>query len=75
MVRIMQARSSIQPKGPALLTEVRVGLLRKGTSLAAWARENNITRQWVTDALLGRRDGPAAIALRERLIRESGATS
>jgi hypothetical protein len=51
------------------LLQVRVGFLKQGTTFHKWCQENNITRQWATAALTGRRNGPAAKTLRERIIR------
>lgn len=51
-----------------LLLQVRIGFLQQGNSLAKWCSENNVKRQWATAALTGRRNGPAARELRERII-------
>jgi len=53
-----------------LLTEVRAAFMRQGTSLSRWAQENNMSRQWVTDVLLGKKNGPAAQKLRRRIASE-----
>lgn len=50
------------------MLQVRVGFLKQGTTFHKWCRENNITRQWATAALTGRRNGAAAKALRGRII-------
>lgn len=53
---------------PELLWTVRAALVQQGTSLAKWYEVNGISRQWATAVLIGRRDGPAARALRDRLF-------
>jgi hypothetical protein len=55
--------------------KVRVGFVAQGTSLNAWCRSNGIFIQYVRDAFLGRWNGPAAEALRERVTVASGALS
>ncbi len=56
------------PASPALLNAVRGRFIIQGTSLARWCRENNVDRVWASDALLGKRNGPKAIELRNRLV-------
>lgn len=51
-----------------LLLQARIGFLQQGSSLAKWCSENKITRQWATAVLTGRRNGPAAKTLREKII-------
>lgn len=64
----------IQP-GPELLREVRVGFIRKGSSLRAWSLENQVHQGYLIQVLRGRTNGPCAQAWRERLITESGITA
>ena len=52
---------------PELLRTVRGSLVQQGSSLTKWCETNGISRQWATAVLIGRRDGPAARALRDRL--------
>lgn len=51
-----------------LVRIVRGALIQQGSSLAKWCAENGIKRQWATAVLSGRRDGPAARALRSKLV-------
>lgn len=56
---------------PDLLRQVRARLVQQGTSLSKWCSENGIKRQWATAVLVGRRNGPAARAMRDRLVEET----
>lgn len=56
--------------GPELLSAVRALFVRRGTSLNAWCIQHKFTRTWVISALTGRRNGPAAIDMRERVLLE-----
>jgi len=57
---------------PDLMKLVRAGFVSKGTSLTQWCKIQGISRMWAVLALTGKRNGPAAIELRKRLMRESG---
>lgn len=56
------------PASAALLNAVRGRFIASGTSLNQWCIANKIDRVWASDALVGKRNGPKALALRERLI-------
>lgn len=53
-----------------LLAQVRGTLIIQGTSLSKWCAERGIDRVWANDALIGKRNGPKAKALRMRIVRE-----
>ncbi|HEY0464570.1 MAG TPA: hypothetical protein VGC79_10190 [Polyangiaceae bacterium] len=57
-----------------LLQKVRAGLTLKGTSLASWARANDVDAQNVRHALAGRWDGPKGRRIRAKVLREAGIT-
>ncbi len=54
-----------------LLLQVRAGLTAKGSSLNAWCQRQGVQRSYAHRALTGETNGPAALALRERLVSES----
>jgi len=51
---------------------VRAALVARGTSLAAWCEDNDVRRPWAMQSLTGKRNGPAAQALRLRIMRDAG---
>ena len=51
-----------------LLKDVRALLVQRGTSLAAFCRDQGFTRQAVTLAVSGRRNGPKSRALMVRFL-------
>lgn len=53
-----------------LLAQVRGTLIIQGTSLSKWCAAQGIDRVWANDALIGKRNGPKARALRMRIVRE-----
>lgn len=63
----MQQDVTFTRPGPELLRQVRAGLILRGSNLSGWCEANNVSRQWVTDCLLGRRSGPAAAAVISRV--------
>lgn len=65
---IMGATQLQQEPGRELLSRVRAGLVRRGTSLSAWCREHGVHRQNARDCLIGKWNGPNAIRLRDRLV-------
>jgi len=65
---------SIKP-GPDLLREVRVGFIRKGSSLRAWSLANQVQQSYMIQVLRGRTNGPCALAWRERVISDAGITA
>jgi hypothetical protein len=60
---------------PELLRSVRAGFIQQGLSLTKWCVANEIKRQWATAVLIGRRDGPAARAMRSQIIAAAFRTS
>jgi hypothetical protein len=50
---------------------VRARFVLKGTTLNAWCIDNKVTREWAAQCLSGRRTGPAAKALVQRLLAAS----
>jgi hypothetical protein len=61
--------------GPDLLLEVRIGFIRNGTSLRAWADRNSVAASYLIQVLRGRTNGPCAQEWRARLIDEAGITA
>lgn len=55
-----------------LLLKVRAGFVKQGLSLAEWCRANGVARSWAFAVLTGARAGPAALDLRDRLLKEAG---
>lgn len=53
-----------------LLARVRGNLIIQGSSLSKWCAAQGIDRVWANDALIGKRNGPNAQALRMRIVRE-----
>jgi hypothetical protein len=53
---------------PEMLRAVRASFVQQGTSFAKWCEEHGIVRQYAGAVLLGKRNGPAAKALRRRLL-------
>lgn len=49
------------------LMEVRAGFIRQGTSLRKWCRINGVDPGYAHKVVAGRTNGPAALALRERI--------
>ena len=50
---------------------VKAGFVLAGTSLHDWCRRNEVSPSYAHAVLSGATNGPAACALRERLLRES----
>ena len=61
--------NNVQPTGPELLTAVRVGFIRKGTTFSAWCRIHGINRPNATMAILGGWRGPKGQALVKKIIK------
>lgn len=57
---------------PHLYTTVRAAFIQQGSSLNRYCIQEGIDRVWATNALLGKRNGPKARALRSRLVIASG---
>lgn len=51
--------------------EIRAGFVLQGSSLGRWCRINGIDPGYAQHVLMGHRNGPAAKALRERIINAS----
>lgn len=58
---------SMQLADHGLYHLVRGKLVANGTPLNRWCLENGVTRQWAERVLKGQSNGPASIALLERL--------
>lgn len=58
--------------GRSLYLAVRAGFIARGTSLARWCAENQISRQNMRTCLLGAWDGPKAKRLRDQAIKAAG---
>lgn len=61
--------------GRHLVIQVRGGLIAKGSSLSRWCAENGVCRPWAYEALMGRRNGDKACALRQQLAEMTGAVN
>ncbi len=57
---------------PSLYTKVKAGFLLQNSSLNKWCTDNGVTRQLAAQVLKGVWSGSRSIALRDRLISESG---
>lgn len=55
-----------------LVVAVRAGLVARGSSLSEWCRRHSVNRSWAYEALMGRRNGDQAQALRRRLMDDAG---
>ncbi len=58
--------------GEQLYRHVKAGFIVKGTSLAAWCRENRVNPTNARAALMGSWSGPSAKSLCVKLLRASG---
>lgn len=56
-----------------LMNLIRSGFILKGKTMAGWCRENAICPVTARYAVVGKRNGPKAQALRARLIKASNA--
>lgn len=61
--------------GRHLVIQVRGGLIAQGSSLSRWCADNGVSRPWAYKALMGRRNGDKACALRQRLAEMTGAVN
>lgn len=59
-----------EPTAPYRLARAQLAL--DGISLAQWCQERGLKRQWVVAVLSGKRTGPAAVALKSRVLQELG---
>jgi len=66
-----QSDATPQP-GPELLTSVRVGFIRQGTTFSAWCRARSINRGNATMALLGGWRGPKGQVLVRKIVKAAG---
>ena len=66
---------NIDSPGEHLLMRVRAGFISQGISLSKWCSSNNVCRVWAADALRGKRNGPAALSLRLRLLESAAVKS
>lgn len=55
----------------SLLTDARAGFILKGSSLRQWCRDNGVDPGYAHKVMAGRLNGPAAKALRQRIIAAS----
>jgi hypothetical protein len=65
--------NNLPEPGQDLMNLVKGGFILKGKTMSGWCRENSICRTNAQWAVLGKRNGPKAQALRERLIKASNA--
>jgi hypothetical protein len=56
---------------PEYCSRVKAGFVLKGTSLHAWCRDNDVSPSYAHAVLTGATNGPAAQALRQRLLNAS----
>jgi hypothetical protein len=55
----------------SVVADVRAGFVRQGKSLRSWCRSNGIDPGYAHKVLAGRTNGPAALALKERITEAS----
>lgn len=65
-------RSHRHVPSTGLLAAVRAGFVSQQTSLSSWCRTERITRPWVDQVLTGRRKGPRASAMVQRVMKAAG---
>lgn len=56
------------PPGDELLLAARAGFVRRGLTLSHWCRVNGVQHSYAHRALRGLTNGPAAKALRTRIV-------
>ncbi|WP_431565611.1 hypothetical protein [Brevundimonas sp.] len=61
---------TVQP-GPLLVREVRIGLIRQGSSLRAWCADNRVSQAYISNVLRGRTNGDCAKEWRSRVVSEA----
>lgn len=60
------------PTTPTLASSVKAAFVLRSTSLAAWCRANQIDPSWASQCLSGKRTGPKARAMRDRVVEAAG---
>lgn len=60
--------------GQDLLDAVKAGFVLQGKTMASWCNQHAVCRINARTALLGKRNGPKANALRARMIKASRAS-
>ena len=60
-------------KGKDVRPRVRAGFLLKGTTLTEWCRSNSVDQGFASNILKGNSRGPRSLALRRRMMTDSGA--
>jgi len=61
--------------GRDLVKKIRIGFIKKDTSLTAWCKANGVIPSNARQALMGSWDGPKGRDLRERIAKEAGIAS
>lgn len=64
--------TNVPPPSRDLLLKVKAHFVGKGTTLAAWCRDNKVDQSHARQALLGSWDGPRGRAVRLKLATEAG---
>ncbi len=67
--------TNVPPPSRELLLKVKAHFVGKGTTLAAWCRDNKVDQSHARQALLGSWDGPRGRAVRLKLATEAGITA
>lgn len=67
--------TNVPPPSRELLLKVKAHFVGKGTTLAAWCRENKVDQSHARQALIGSWDGPRGKAVRLKLATEAGITA
>lgn len=62
------------PRPADLLTEVRIGFIRKGTTMTSWCKQQHLNHSAVRQALIGSWAGPKGRAMRRRVLAAAGIT-
>lgn len=71
----IEAGEHIASQAPSLELhrQVRAGFIAQGTSLQKWCEDNDILPSNARDVLIGRWNGPKGQALRNKIVKASGA--
>ncbi len=56
----------------SLYRQIRAGFALQGTSMCRWCRENDISKQWAQQCLVGKRKGQAAKEMISRIAKAAG---
>lgn len=66
------SHTSLPEPSRDLLRKIKASFILRGTTMAAWCRENGVNPPNAREAVMGTWDGPAGRALRGRLCQVAG---